>query len=182
MRTSRCSGFTLAELLVVVAVLAITARVLVPTLNFGEASQLSVAAGETGNALRLARSEAVRSGRSVLVDAGSVPGRIKLLYADCSASGSFPAVTDPVTRRAADVAIAEGTFSNGVVVSPGFKVAGVAYAGIVFDPGGAAVQACDIAGMTARGTPQAGAGITLSSGGKSVLIAIDPPTGRVSWP
>ena len=68
MNTRRCAGFTLAELLAVVAILAVIAGIVIPNLAFNDDNQLTVAAGETGNALRLARSEAVRSGRSVLVD------------------------------------------------------------------------------------------------------------------
>ncbi len=175
-------GFTIAEMLVVVAILGTLATVLVPNLSFNDSSELSVAAGETGNALRLARSEAIRSGRSVLVDAGSAPGRIKLLYADCSAIGTFPALTDPITRRAADVAVTDGMFSNGVVVAPGFMVSSTAYSGVVFDATGAAVQACEVATMTRKGPPQAGSGIVLSAAGNSVRVALDAATGRVTWP
>lgn len=175
-------GFTIAEVLVVVAVLTITARIVIPSLAFNDASELSVGASETGNALRLARSEAVRSGRSVLVDAGSAPGRIKLLYADCTALGTFPAVIDPVTRRAADVAVTDGNFSNGVTLTPAFTVASSSYAGVVFDASGAAVQACEVATMTTKGAPQAGSGIVVGNAGKSVLVALDAATGRVTWP
>ena len=91
-------------------------------------------------------------------------------------------MTDPTTRRATDVAITDGIFTRGVTVSAAFRVAGVSYPGVVFDATGAAAQACDVATMTAKGTPQAGAGITLSNDGKTVFVAVDPPTGRVSWP
>jgi prepilin-type N-terminal cleavage/methylation domain-containing protein len=178
----RARGFTLPEVLVVAAILGITASAVLPSLTFNEASELSVGASEAGNALRMARSEAIRSGRSVLVDAGSAAGRIKLLYADCTATGSFPAVVDPVTRNAADVAVADGNFSNGVQLTPTFLVGGTAYSGVVFDASGAAVQACDIATMLPKGVPQAGSGIVVGSAGKSLLVALDAATGRVSWP
>lgn len=183
MKSARCAGFTLAELLVVVAVIAITARIVVPTLSFAGANALSLAASETGNALRLARDEAVRSGRPVLVDADSAAGRIRLWYADCTAAGPFPAVLDPATRRAADIAVAEGGLAGPVAMTATFSVAGGgSWSGLVFDASGAASQVCDTATTTAKGVPQAGSGITLGTGGGSAVVTVDPPTGRISWP
>ncbi len=181
MRCARCKGFTLAELLVVVAVLATVGAVVVPSLASDDGRMLGVAASEAGNVLRLARAEAVRSGRAVLVDAGSSTGRIRLLYADCSA-GAVAAVTDPGTRRAVDVAVSDGPFTRGVVLTPGFKANGSAYSGLVFDASGAAAQVCDVAAMSRKGQPQAGSGLTLAGARSSVLVTVDPPTGRISWP
>ena len=88
----------------------------------------------------------------------------------------------PTTKRAADIAVTDGSFSGGVVVAPAFNVASIAYSGVVFDASGSAVQACEISTMTRKGAPQAGSGIVVSLAGKSARVALDAATGRVTWP
>lgn len=175
----RIRGMTLVELLATVTVMAILAALIVPSLSFNDSTKLAVAAQQVGNALRFARSEAMRTGQSVLVDAETTPGRLLLLLRGCVSAVS-PAVLDPQTRRAYDVDVADGAFSGGVALVPNFLVGGTAWAGLEFDNRGTASQACSIASQTPRGTPEAGSSINLVYGGNSATIQIDPPTGRVT--
>lgn len=170
---------TLVELLATTVVLAILATVMVPSLSFNDSTKLAVAAQQVGNALRFARNEAIRTGQNVLVDAETSPGRLLLLGRGCISAVS-PAVLDPQTRRAYTIDVADGAFSGGVSLVPRFLVAGTAWSGLVFDAAGTAAQACSIVAQAPRGTPEAGSGIDLVYGGKSVTVQIDPPTGRVT--
>lgn len=173
-------GMTLVELMVTTVVLAIAAVVMAPSLAFNRAGKLSVAAEKVGNGLRLARSEAMRSGQNVLVDAETAPGRLRLFYRSCTAGAGPAPVNDRLTRQPYDVDVTEGNLSSGVVVAPRFLVAGTPWPGLVFAPSGAAVQACSVAAQIARGVPEVGSSVNLSFDGQLVSIAIDPATGRIS--
>lgn len=175
----RQHGVTLAELLIATALLATLAVVVLPTLSINDSSKLSVAATATGNALRFARSEAMRTNRSVLVDAETMPGRLLLTASDCVSSGGVP-VIDPQTKRAFDIDIAGGTYSGGVVLTPRFLAGGAPWAGLVFAATGAATRACSVASQVDRGSPETGSGIDLTYAGQNRWIGVDPPSGRIT--
>lgn len=66
----RSAGFTLVELMMVVAILAIVMAIAVPSFNtMIKNNRLVAASNDLAGALHYARSEAVRRGRSVEVDA-----------------------------------------------------------------------------------------------------------------
>ncbi|MBR1201853.1 MULTISPECIES: GspH/FimT family pseudopilin [unclassified Bradyrhizobium] len=67
-RWRRIAGFTLIEMLVVLAILALAATFAVPMLSSGsEGVRLDVAAGELTNALRVTRSAAITSNRPTVL-------------------------------------------------------------------------------------------------------------------
>jgi len=61
MRKSRSHGVTLVELLVVVSILGVVALVAIPDFSSSNAQTLDLAAEEFANAMRFARSEAIRT-------------------------------------------------------------------------------------------------------------------------
>lgn len=63
MRITRNQGFTLVEVLVVVAIMAITASVALPTLSSADAKYLDITANDFAQAIRFARSESIRTGQ-----------------------------------------------------------------------------------------------------------------------
>jgi prepilin-type N-terminal cleavage/methylation domain-containing protein len=179
-------GFTLAELLTAVAVLALLAGLVLPGLAVNDDRRLEVAAAEVRDALRFARAEAMRRAKKSIFDAESSPGRIKVILVStsgCSSYASAGAATDPRTKRDFDVDIVGGAFSAGVTVTPRFLApGGTAYGGVVFDSSGAAVDACQVTGMDSKGTPQAGSEVVLALGARQVSVALDVATGRVTGP
>lgn len=175
-------GFTLVEMLLVVALLAVLAGLAVPALHSNDDQRLEVAAGEVREALRFARVEAMRRQQGVLFDAESSPGRLKLSDTNCTAIGAPKAVNDPRTKLAFDVDVSGGPFSSGVVVTPRFMVGGSAWGGVVFNAAGTAADACQVTGMTSKGAPEPGSGVVLSRGGRQLTIALDAATGRVTGP
>lgn len=175
-------GFTLAEMLVTVAFLATLAAIAIPNLNSADADKLDLAAAEVRNAMRFARSEAMRRQQQVLVDAESAPGHIKVFDTACTSSGTPKTVIDPRNKIAFDVNVSGGPYSAGVVVTPRFMVGGTAYGGVIFGTDGAASDSCQVTGMNSKGAPETGSGVVLSLGTRQVSLALDAATGRVTGP
>jgi type II secretion system protein H len=126
MKRIAASGFTLVEMLVVVTILGIVAKVALPMLSSNDPQKLSVAAEETANTLRFALSEAKRTGGYVLIDGKTTAGHIKLYYSTSSANLTT-AITDPLTTRTTDLNVANSTYSQGVTLTPQFRGSGTAY-------------------------------------------------------
>lgn len=184
-------GFTLVEMLVVVTLLAALAGVVVPSLSSLNDHRLDVAAIEVRDALRFARSEAMRRGQPTLVDAETAPGKIKVLAlssgsplvpATCNSYSASNTVADPRTKSAFVIDITGGTFSGGVVVTPRFLVSGTAYAGLIFNAHGVPSDVCQIAGTNSKGAPAAGSNVVLTLGNRQTTVSLDTGTGRVSTP
>lgn len=91
MYAHRCAAYTLTELLIVVAILAITAVVAIPTAQPVAEFRADAAAGEVVNALRFARENAQYSGAQRLFDCDVAANTIAV----------FALETDKTTTRAA---------------------------------------------------------------------------------
>jgi prepilin-type N-terminal cleavage/methylation domain-containing protein len=178
LRSKRYAGFTLAELLVVVAIIGIVGVIAIPLLSFQDSKKLDVAAEEVGNALRFAI-EGGRSGAYILVDAKTAPGRLKVVTSDATGA-VLSAVNDPLTKRALDIDIAGGALSGPVGTTPRFMQGGTAYSQLLIGPAGQ-LQVFD-GPSTNMGVLQAGSGIVLSLGTASVTVTINESTGLVAIP
>jgi prepilin-type N-terminal cleavage/methylation domain-containing protein len=89
MNARHCAAYTLTELLIVVAILAIAAAVAIPTAQPVAEFQADAAAGEVVNALRFAREDAQRSGAQRLFDCNAAANTIAV----------FALETDKTTTR-----------------------------------------------------------------------------------
>ncbi len=178
-RSQRQNGYTLYELLLVVAIIAIIAAVAFPLLSFQDSKKLEVAAEEVGNVLRFALNEARRSGGHVLVDAKSSAGRLKLVRSNATGT-DLGAVNDPATKRALDVDTARSAFSGPVSMTARFMQGGTAYTQLLISP---AMQLQVFDGpATNMGALQSGSGVVLALAGSSVTVAIHESTGFVAIP
>jgi prepilin-type N-terminal cleavage/methylation domain-containing protein len=91
MKARSCAAYTLTELLIVVAILAIAAVVALPTAQPVAEFRADAAAGEVVNALRFARDNAQYSGAQRLFDCDAMANTIAV----------FALETDKTTTRAA---------------------------------------------------------------------------------
>ena len=179
MSSERSKGFTLAEILLAVAIAAIIAGVVLPMLSSQDSKKLEVAARETGNALRFAVNEARRTGSYVLVDAKTAAGRLRVVKSDAGGA-NLGAVNDPLSKQALDIDTAGSPFSGPVSMTPRFMRGGTAYAQMLISPA-AQLQAFD--GPAANmGALEPGSGIVLALGARTVTVSINESTGFVAIP
>lgn len=178
MNPARSEGFTLAEILVVVAIVAVIAGVALPFLSSPDPKKLDVAAEEAGNALRFAVA-AGRGGVYVLVDAKTVPGRLKLVTSNATGADLGP-VNDPLTKQALNIDTAGSAFSGSVSMTARFMQGGIAYKQLLIGPAGQ-LQVFD--GPSANmGALQSASGIVLALGASSVTVTVNETTGFVAIP
>jgi len=180
MKRIAASGFTLVEMLVVVTILGVVAKVALPLLSSNDPQKLNVAAEETANILRFALSEAKRTGGYVLVDGKTTSGHLKLYYSTSSANLTT-AITDPLTKRTTDLNVASSAFSQGVILTPRFRSGGSAWTQLLIGPALTQMQGFDGA-STNKGVLQANSGVLLTLGSQSVLVSINQTTGLVTLP
>jgi prepilin-type N-terminal cleavage/methylation domain-containing protein len=171
-------GVTLAEMLLTVSVLAIVAVAALPGSSSDDARKLQVAAEETANTLRLALSEARRTGGYVLVDGKSASDHLRLYYSD-GAGTPGGAIGDPLSKRAFDLDLRNNAFSPAVALTPQFQAGGAALPQLLIGPGLTQLRGWN---GGAGGALQANSGVLLSYGTLSGLVGINPVTGLVTPP
>ena len=86
MRELRSHGVTLVELLIVIAILGVAAAVAIPGLSSSDPQTLDLAAEEFANAMRFARSEAIRTGEPRGFRQQNDTKRIRVFRADTGTS------------------------------------------------------------------------------------------------
>ena len=178
MSAVREGGVTLAELLVVVLLLGVLVVAAVPMTGAGSEIKLDAAAAEVGNALRFAFAESRRTGRWVLVDAGTQPGRLLVLDSDSTGARGAELV-DPITKRTMDIDVTGSPFSADVKLSAKFVTASGAYTQLLIGPGPVFSGANSSIVM---GALQPASGIDLILGSRTVTVGFDSVTGRVTLP
>lgn len=184
-RSAFCQlGFTLAEMLIVVFMVGLLAVAAVPSLNTLAAPQADLLAGEVASVLRLAMSEARRTGQYVLVDGRSAPGSLRLYisnaYADIPPASGTAAVLDPLTRQAVNLTPSSNALFGNSTLEARFMASG-AWGQLLIYPGATQLRAFDGAGSD-RGALEAGSGIRLTGAAGVKLVAIQEVTGLVSLP
>ena len=178
-------GFTLAEMLVALSIVAILAVVSIPMLSSNEPAKLAQVAEQVVSVLRLAVSEARRTGKYVLVDGKTEAGNLSL-YISTSTGQKPPttgtsAILDPLTKRAVNVKPALSSMSSGVVLTPQFKGGGSPRLQLLIGPGANQFRAFDGVGND-WGSLQSASGVLLTLGAQSLIVSINESTGLVTRP
>lgn len=178
-RLRSIAGFTLVEMLLVVLVMSVIAGMLLLDPAISTDSRLDLGAERVAQALRFARTEAVRT-QSYFRVTGSTSGRITVhaLNASQTPPQTQQLARHPVTRQPIDFNLIDEALTQGVVptgVSFDFEVIG---SRSVVDFGPSGMPKYVDSGGTHRALT-AGT-VTLEFGGRQRLVLLDAQTGRVT--
>ena len=175
---AQAGGFSLAELVVVVAIIAIGAAVALPATSSVSDQQLALAARELADAYRHARDEARRTGvmHGVSVESGGAVAHVFRLDRSVSPPDPVYDVLHPLTRQAYTLTFG-GSAAAGVRVGSAerdtFESCGNAKS-IAFDRHGAV--RC-IAPLTTRFSAVR---IPVGAAGRKVVVSVDGYSGKVT--
>ncbi len=177
------SGFSLVELTAVIAILGITALVVIPNFSSTDPYKLELAAEQVAQAIRFARSEAMRSGEHHGVTISQVTQKITVIKWDLTTDPvsveSIP--YHPLNKQAFKFDVSGFSLAAGVLISNSDDI--FLYSGIgrrrslIFDPQGVPVWVVgvdDSSYLLQEGMVQ------LSLGQAQLKVAVAPVTGRVT--
>lgn len=177
-------GFTLAELLLVVAVLAVTAALIVPSSEPIRLYQLDAAVREIVQALRFAQADAIRtnSPRAVYFDiAGNSMAVSRLdMTVKPPTADLVNLILHPVDKKTYVAMFSRMNKTNGVkLISAVFPTGTANNSRLVFSADG---SPCDVVGPNAGDVkPLNNVGqVQVASGTAQRVVSIDPATGRVT--
>lgn len=173
-------GFSLLELAIVLVVIVVAASVLLTPSGSRDAQRLESAAQEIVAALRYARTEAMRRGVHVGVNADLTTQRLRLFVYDTAQSTPAEdySVMNPVNKRLYTVQMDDGGMRGGVRIASADFYAGsqLVQGSITFDPRGRPML---LKNHVAYPGYTWGA-IQLAAGNAQRGVLVDPETGRTS--
>lgn len=172
------SGYSLAEMLIVCAVLAVAVAVALPSAQPAAESSADAAAGEVVSALRFTRQEAMRTGAPRMLGCDQANNRLSVFVPDTTGA-QVAAVQDPLRKTDYVVVPAQAPAGSGfTVASCSFVYAdGKSAASLAFDANGNPVRGTGDAKSQAMAL--ASGTIVIGAGKVTRNIAVDV-TGRVT--
>ncbi len=180
---NRCHGFTILELLIVVIIIGMLGALAAPTLRSGDPERLDSAAVQLAEALRFARSEAIRTGdvHGVRIEHASerfTVGKSDLSVQPFASTGEI--IRHPLTLQLYDVYLDQAP-NTGITIANTSEVFDYAGLGtrrqVAFTPDGMPVYPRPLAGETYH---LADGNIRLRLGLQERTVTLHPYTGRVT--
>lgn len=175
---SRLDGYTLLEMMIVVALLAIAAAIAVPSITAAEHHKLALAGSEVADALRFAREESRRTGVIHGVSTDISINRITVFRLDEGPNPNLKIfdVYQPVSKQLYSIELGAGPH-RGVTLS----TVGGQFVGTCNDPGNIAFDRSGVVRCTEPTTTRIqDAEIDLVLGSLLTKVVIDSYSGRVS--
>lgn len=179
----QCRGFTVTELLVVVIIVGLLAVVATPALRSADPNKVDLAATQLAEALRFARSEAMRTGQvhSVQVRQNEEDFAAEKTDLSFEPAGAEFILRHPVTKQLFEQDFDDPGPVLGVDISnsqDAFHYAGLGRRQrLMFDANGQPIYIKPIAGETYHLTS---ANIKLKLGDRQLQVRVAPYTGRVT--
>ncbi len=178
MRELRSQGITLLETLIVVSLLGIVAVVAIPGFRSAEPQRLELAAQTFAQAMRFARSEAIRLGRPVGFRQQNAQKRMRVYNLDTSTS-PWTLIYDvyhPVSKKIYDIKLDDHPLAQADTVTNNrvFRGSCDNFSNVYFDPNGVPFCANPETVLVEQFD------ITLTLGGHSRVVMLDGITGRVT--
>lgn len=187
---ARGLGYSLLEVMVVVALLSVVALVALPVAAPSADTPLDAAAQEVINALRFARIEALRTGTfygaDFSVDPATGTRRVRVFRTDTAVPPNpVYDVQHPLDKKLYDTQLGTGSATAGVTISAVtfYYQSGVTLVvsdWVVFDAAGTPEYYPDAGTYSAYSAAPEVSAVTLTYQGKSVQVLLDPVTGRVT--
>ena len=112
----RHHGFTLFELVVVLALAAVLTAAVLPDLRPSQYAKLDLAAAQVAGAIRFARDEAIRTSEPTFVAIDQNTGRLLIAEADLSGATVVAGATlrDPIDKKRLDIIVTSAAVTAGV--------------------------------------------------------------------
>lgn len=179
----REAGLTLAEMLVVVALVALVAAIAIPVADPVNDPVAGAAAAEVAHAIRFAQREAVRTGKYHVAEID--PATQTLRVYRLTSSGAVGEDTDkpvmhPVDKQAYRIRLADNPATRAVVASSVFVYGADTTSDITFGPDGAPVDLNYLKGRTPAAALSTDGIVRLESGAAIRTVTVDRTTGRVT--
>lgn len=183
MRFKEERGYTLLELVIVVAVLAIIAAIAAPSVSTDSDSRLRLAAAEVASAIRFARSEALRTGEGHGLTVSQVTQKVTVKKYDLTTApiSTLNTLVHPVDKQPYDFNINTRPRTQGVFISnsqDAFNYTGLGgRRSLIFDATGTPKW---IVGAGPTTYLLSDGGVELSYRGQQRVVNVAPITGRVT--
>jgi len=171
-------GFTLVEILLVIAILGVVAAVATPMFSSGDPQKLRTAAHAVANAMRYARQESIRTGTPHVFGIYLDLKRIRVYRADTTVSpwtGIYD-VYDPLTRQLYEIYLETPAYGSVNSATGSFTYQGACQAPsrVAFDAAGTPLCFRDETSTLMEYQ------LTLSIGASSRQVTLSGHTGRVT--
>jgi prepilin-type N-terminal cleavage/methylation domain-containing protein len=177
------AGLTLAEMLAVVAIVALVATMALPTADPVNEPVTNTAAAEVAHAIRFAQREAVRTGRYHVaeIDPAGQTVRVYRLTSGSTVAEDTDPVMHPVDKQAYRISLAGNAATRAVVASSVFTYGANTTGNVTFGPDGTPVDVNYVKGKVATAALSADGVVSLRSGALLRTVTVDRITGRVRF-
>lgn len=183
MKVRQEQGYTLIEMLLVVGLLALLAAVAIPTGGNDSDAILDRAAADVANALRFARSEAIRTGDGygLTISQSTQKVTVKQYDIEIAPIVTLGTVTHPISKQPYDFNVYTSNGTHGVTISNSGDIFNYGAAGrrrsLIFDTNGVPIW---IVGSNPTRHLLVDATVELSYGDSQRFVSVAAMTGRVT--
>lgn len=171
-------GYTLLEMMIVVAVLAIVAAIAVPSITAAEHHKLALAGSEVADAFRFAREESRRTGIIHGISADVPNNQVRVFRLDEGPNPNLKVfdVYQPVSKQLYSIGLGVGPYRGVTLTAVGGQLIGTCN-----DPGNIAFDSSGVVRCAEPTTTRIrDADLDLALGSLPIKVMIDSYSGRVS--